>query len=170
LNIRNAILKEHSKQNTLTIINYIGSNPDRFKQLIDVFLAGPYRITQRASWPLSYSVQNNPTLIKPHLNSVLNLLKAEPVHDAAKRNIVRLLQFVELPRKQYGKVWTTCVSLMDKKQPVAIRVFSMTVLGNIAQQEPGLKNELRLLIEEQLPYASAGYLSRARKVLKELEK
>jgi len=42
----------------------------------------------------------------------------------------------------------------------------MTVLANIAQKEPELKNELRLVIEQQLSHGSTGFCSRARKVLK----
>jgi len=33
----------------------------------------------------------------------------------------------------------------------------MTVLLNIVKKEPDLKKELKILIEDQLPYASAGF-------------
>ncbi|GHN02752.1 hypothetical protein WSM22_42410 [Cytophagales bacterium WSM2-2] len=58
---------------------------------------------------------------------------------------------------------------MDKKEPVAVRVFSMTVLGNLAVKVPELRNELIPLIEDQMPYVSAGFVSRGRKVLKQLK-
>jgi hypothetical protein len=59
---------------------------------------------------------------------------------------------------------------MDPKEPIAVRVFSMSVLANITRHEPDLKKELRIIIEDQLPFASAGFRARAKKVLKELEK
>jgi hypothetical protein len=170
MDIKKAIVKEHSSRNTLSIVTYIGNNPVRFNELVQVFLAGPYRVSQRASWPLSICIEYHPELIKPHLSIILKVLDNETVHDAVKRNIVRLLQFIEIPKRYYGKVWSSCYALMDPKQPVAIRAFSMTVLAAIAAKEPDLKNELILLIEDQLPYASSGYLARARKVLKELKK
>jgi hypothetical protein len=43
------------------------------------------------------------------------------------------------------------------------------VLGNIAQKLPDLKKELQLVVEDQLPYASAGYKSRAKKIIKTLK-
>jgi hypothetical protein len=64
----------------------------------------------------------------------------------------------------------TCFALLDPKEPIAVRAFSMTVLGNLAAQHPDLKKELRLVIESQLPYGSAGFVARAKKVLKQLEK
>lgn len=151
-------------------MKYIGPNPTLFNQLITIFLEGPYRVSQRASWPLSICVEHHPELIKPYLGTILKVLKKENEHVAVRRNIVRLLQFVDIPKRYAGKVWSACYSLMNPNQPVAIRAFSMTVLANIAANEPDLKNELELLIEQQLPYASAGYLARARKVLKDLKK
>jgi len=168
MNIKKEILKEHSKHQTSKIVNYIDNDPERFNVLIKTFLEGPYRVSQRAAWPLSYCVREHPALIRPHLKSVLKMLDKMDVHDAVKRNIVRFLQHIEIPKKFYGTVTDKCFPLMYPKEPIAVRVFSMTVLANIAKQEPDLKKELRIVIEDQLPYASAGFLSRARKVLKEL--
>jgi len=169
IDIKKIVLKEHSRKMVLQIGKYVDNNPKKFKELIDIFLAGPYRVTQRTSWPISHLVEKNPSLILPHLNVVLNMLDRNDVHDAVKRNILRLLQFIDMPKKYYGRVVDRCFALMDPKQPIAVRVFSMTVLGNIAQELPDLKKELQLVIEDQLPYASAGYRSRAKKILKTLK-
>lgn len=170
MNLQNELLKEHSKSQTLKIVNYIGADPERFKQLIDTFLAGPYRVTQRASWALSNCVEKNQAVIIPHLKVILKALENSDAHDAVKRNIVRLLQFIDIPKKYYGTVVEKCFDLMDPSQPIAVRVFSMTVLGKIAHHLPDLKKEIQLVIEDQLPYASAGFISRAKKVLKDLKK
>lgn len=170
MDIKKELLKEHSKRQTTKVVNYIGDDPGRFNSLIKIFLEGPYRVTQRAAWPLSYCVAAHPQLIKPHLKSVLKMLEKKDVHVAVKRNILRFLQDIEIPRRYYGFVTDHCFSMMDPKETIAVRVFAMTVLAHIAKEEPDLKKELRIVIEDQVPYASAGYLSRARKVLKELEK
>jgi hypothetical protein len=170
MDIKKVVLKEHSKAQTLKVVNYIGNDPVRFKELVQTFLAGPYRVTQRASWALSCVVEKNPPLILPHMSVILKMLKRNDVHEAVKRNIVRLLQFIDIPKKYYGTIVDTCFALMDVKQPIAVRVFSMQVLCNVAMNLPDLKKELTLVIEDQLPYASAGFLARAKKVLKELRK
>lgn len=170
MNLKKELERNHSKALTNKIVAYVGPDPDRFKSLIDTFLAGPHRVTQRAAWPLSYCVMKHPFLINPHYGRVLKMLGKPGIHDAVKRNIVRLLQFVDIPSRQQGKVIDLCFRLMDPKEPIAVRAFSMTVLGNLARQHPELKQELKFVIEEQLPYGSAGYISRAKKVLHQLEK
>ena len=92
------------------------------------------------------------------------------VHVAVRRNVIRILQRIDIPEKLVGEVATVCFDyLASPDEPIAVRVFSMTVLANIARKEPDLKNELRLLIELQLLYGSTGFRSRARQVMKMIE-
>jgi hypothetical protein len=83
---------------------------------------------------------------------------------------MRLLQFVEIPKRYQGQVIQHCFGLMDPHEPVAVRVLAMTVLANLSRHHPDLKNELKLIIEDQLPFGTAAYLSRSKKILKQLEK
>lgn len=169
MNLCKSILKEYSKVTMTKIVDYVGDNPTRFKELVNIFLAGPYRITQRAAWPLSYSVRNHPAIIKPHLKKVLDHLEKPDIHDSVKRNTVRLLQDINIPKGLQGKVVDICFKyLSDPKEPIAVRVFSMTVLANLAKENPELKNEIIPIIEDQLPFGSAGFRSRGMKVLKDL--
>lgn len=169
MDLKKEILKEHSKAQKTRIVAYIGNNKQRFAALVTVFLNGPYRVTQRAAWPLTYVVESNPNLILPHLKEILNFLKKKEIHDAVKRNTVRLLQFVDIPKQHESQVADLCFQFLgDRKEPVAIRVFSMTVLVKIITRHPELKMELAVLIEDELPYASAAFLSRGKKVLKQL--
>lgn len=169
MNWSKVILKEHSKPQRDKIVAYVGNDPEKFAELVEVFLQGPYRITQRSSWPLSYLVEQHPELLRPHWKKILAFASKPGIHDAVKRNVLRMFQFVQVPKVYQGRVADLCFRfLADTKEPVAIRVFAMTVLANIARVVPELKNELIPIIEDQLPYASAGFLSRSRKVLKQL--
>jgi hypothetical protein len=169
MNIKEAALKEHSKAQCDKIVKYVGKDPKKFSQLVNVFLQGPYRVTQRIAWPLSYCVEENTALIHPHLPRILKYVLQPGLHDSVKRNVVRLLQFIDIPKKHQGTVANICFKfLRDTKEPVATRVFSMTVLANLIKEIPELKNELIPIIEDQLPFGSAAFVSRGRKVLKEL--
>ncbi len=171
MNLREEILKEHSKKQTNKIIKWIGSNLKKFDALIELFLKGEYRVTQRAGWPLSNIAISYPHLISKHLKKLLLNLKKPDLHNAVIRNTLRLLQFVKIPKHLHGMTVSICFHMLtDKKQPVAIHVFSMSVLGNLCMDHPDLKPELKLCIEEQLPYGSAGFKSRAGKVLKQIAK
>jgi hypothetical protein len=50
MNLRQQILKEHSKRNTDKIVSYIGNDPERFKILFDLFLNDESRVVQRSAW------------------------------------------------------------------------------------------------------------------------
>ncbi|MFZ5972656.1 MAG: hypothetical protein ACOYXA_13800 [Bacteroidota bacterium] len=166
MNLVKIIEAEHSAAQRDRIVRYVGHDADRFRELVNVFLAGPYRVTQRASWPQSVCVQNHPHLMLPHLKTLLLQLQKPRQHNAVKRNIVRLLQFVDIPERLQGLTVQLCFNLLqDGREPVAIRVFAMTVLANLAENLPELKNELIPFIEDQLPYQSAGFVSRGRKLL-----
>jgi hypothetical protein len=170
MDLKKAILKEHSKTQTEKIVNYVGNDPKRFNELLNVFLAGPYRVTQRAGWPLSYCVEYYPALIIPHLKKVLDHLKKPGIHDSVKRNTMRLLQYVDIPKRFHASVMSVCFQYLgDRKEPLAARVFAMSVLGQMTRSHPDLKQELKIIIEDNLPYTSPAFTSRAKKLLRQLD-
>lgn len=169
MNLLKSLTLRYSKKSVDSLVAFIGSDPNRFSELIEIFLTGSPRTVQQASWPLSYCVENHPTLILPHLKKILKAAALPHAHDAVKRNVVRLLQFISIPKSQQGAVATLCFDFLEnKKEAVAIRVFSMTVLTNLAVKNPALKEEIIAVVEDGMPYAKPAYLSRAKKVLKQL--
>lgn len=166
MDIRQALQTEHSKRQTAAIVEYIGDDAARFAELMKIFMAGEYRLTQRAAWPMNYCAERHSQLIQPYLPKLLKLLQRDDQHDAVKRNIARLLQYVDIPKKLHAQVYSRCVELVDNPQePIATRVFAMTAAARIAKTEPALLSELRLIVEQHLPHASAAFKSRARTVL-----
>lgn len=166
MDLKNEILREHSKAQVTRIVNYVGNNRERFKKLVSVYVEGPYRVTQRAAWPISYCIENQPELVYPHLKTLLDQLKKPALPDALKRNTMRLLQFIDIPKKYEGIIADRCFEyLANKKEAIAVKVFSMTVLQKIAKGKPELQKELRLILEDQLPYAGPAFQSRAKKII-----
>ena len=171
MNLKTELLKENSKSRVNRVVNYIGSNPKRFELLIQIYLKGPYRVTQRAAWPISYCVEAHPSLIAPHLKTLLDYLKKPDLHDSIKRNTVRLLQFAPIPKRYYGRIADICFSYLEnRKEAVAIKAFSLTVLSRIIKDEPDLQKSLRLMIEDQMPYAKPAFKVRARTVLNQMNR
>jgi hypothetical protein len=171
MNLESEILREHSKWQCVRIAKWIGADTKRFKELMDLFLTGEYRITQRAAWIIKHCVDEHAELVVPYIGNMIDRMLEANVHDAVKRNVVRILQDIEIPRRLAGKVATVCFEwLASAKEPVAVKVFSMSVLANIAKEEPDLKNEIRILIDLQMPTGSAGFKSRGKRVLRQLGK
>ncbi len=170
MDIRATILQEHSKKQALLIADYIGNNQERFDHLMHLFFTDEYRVVQRAAYAVSHCTDQHIELVYPHLPAMVEYLKDRSVHIAIRRNIVRILAQLEIPEKVMGDVATLCFDfLIDPKEAVAVKIYSMEVLYHLTLKEPDLKNELILVIEENMVYGSAGVRSRGRKVLKRLE-
>lgn len=166
MDIRQAILAVHSKDQAMKITGYIGDDPERFAELVGIFFAGDYRTMQCAAWPINHCVERNPELVYPYLERLVDMLARKDVHNAVRRNVARLLQYVEIPEELQGKVYSLCVDLVDDtEEPVAVRVFALTVAARIAEFEPDLLGELKLIVKKHLPHATAAFHSRARRIL-----
>jgi hypothetical protein len=166
MDLLKAIEKEHSKTQCELIVKYVGGNKDRFAGLMQLFLKGEYRVTQRAAWPLSICVENHPELITPYFKQILPLLKKPDAHIAVVRNVVRLLQYVDIPKRYHGQVMNDCFEFIaGNDTPAAIKAFSLTILENLSVTYPDIKPELRLIIEERWPHETPAFHSRARKIL-----
>jgi hypothetical protein len=166
MHIETELRKEHTKSQCDRIVKYIGDREDRFGELMQLFFSGEYRITQRAAWPMSYCVRNHPALVKPWLGKMLDLLESENPHSAAKRNIVRLLQFIEIPKRYQGRVMNTCFGFIeDPGEAIAVKAFSLTVLENLSRAYPGILPEIKTIIEARWEQETPAFRSRARKIL-----
>ena len=103
------------------------------------------------------------------LERMMNNLKKPNPHDAVKRNSIRLMHEIELPEAYHGEIMDMCFTYLESpKESLAVKVFSMSVIANLARYYPEIKPELKLIIEDLLPHQSAGVKSRAKKVLQQL--
>lgn len=166
MNLREEILKEHSKAQCNKIVSWIGGSQKRFDALFDLFLEGEYRVTQRAAWPVSYSVISHPRFIKKNFSRLITNLQKPGLHNSVKRNSIRLLQYVDIPEEFQGSVMDICFRyIQSPTEAVAVKAFSLTVLSNLAKKYPEILPELKLVIEEQLPHQTPAFKSRAKKIL-----
>ena len=166
MNIRDALLEVHSKAQATKIADYISDDPKRFAELMKQLLGPVYRLSQRAAWPVSLCIEHDPELVKPYFNVLVRQLERDDTHVAVKRNVARLFQFVEIPKRYQGRLFDACYNLLaDPAEPVAVRVSSMTVAAKIAKNEPHLLDELRLIAAKYPQAATVGFRSRALRVL-----
>jgi len=160
------ILKEHSKAQCSKIVQWVGDSQQRFNELFYLLLNGEYRVAQRAAWPVSYCAIAYPRLIQPNVTRLIKNLKQPNLHVAVKRNTVRLLQEIEIPKNLHGIVMDICFGYVESpNEAVAVKAFSLTILGKLAKQYPEIIPEIKLLIEEQLPHQTAAFKNRAKDLL-----
>jgi hypothetical protein len=167
MDLKNQLLQAHSKQNCDIIVNWVGNSQLRFDELFALFMCSDKRLVQVSSWPLSYCVEAYPFLIKKHIATFFKNLDKPFAHEAVKRHSLRILQFITIPKKYEGFVMNLCFNfIQDITEKPAAKVFSLIVLENLQKQYPEIKEELHLIIQTQMPFESAGFRSRGKKMLK----
>lgn len=171
MDLRKQLLKEHSKENTAEIVAFIQSHPKAVADLMDIFFNETYRLIQRSAWVVGDLGRSNPEWIRPYIPKMINNLKRPELHVAVRRNTMRYLQEVEVEEDYWGDLLDIALKLLSKNdETIAVKVFSMTVAFNIIKHIPELKDELRIIIEDQLPYGTAGFVSRGQKTISALSK
>jgi hypothetical protein len=160
------LLQAHTKENCNLIVAWVGNNQKRFDELFACFLSDDKRLVQVSSWPLSFCVEAHPILIKKHFAAFIKNLDKPAQHEAVKRHSLRILQFVVIPKKYEGIVMNICFNFIQNiAEKPTTKVFSLVVLENLVKQYPEIKEELHLIIETQMPYESAGFKSRGKRIL-----
>ena len=149
MDIRKNLEAEHSRAMTTRIIRYVGEDQKRFDELLKLVLEGDFTMAQRASWPVSDLVEADPALVKKHIPKIIKKLNEDGVHDAVRRNLVKALQFVEIPEKYCGEMLDICYSFIRSELvAIAIRAYAIKVVTNICLRFPELKGEFRIILKE----------------------
>lgn len=170
MHLESAILKEHSRKQTDKIAVWVCKDRNRFKALMALLLQGDDKVMQRSAWIARQVAVQRPDWIEPYLRELLFCCKKQ-VHPAVKRNVMGILQHLTLPEELQGMAATLCFDfIITPGLPVAIKVFAMTVLYNIAMEQPDMRHELKVVIEEQMEYEKPAFKSRGVKILKKLSK
>ncbi len=170
MDFRKVLFENHSKNQVNRICRYIGNDSVKFNHLMKLVLKDD-EISARASWAAIHAGDGNQQFLNPWLGKMIVLLK-KTKNSSVKRNILRLLENINVPDKHQGELFETGMKLLlSIDEPIAVRTFSITVLYNIAFIHTDLIAELKMVITEVISYNdSAAIQSRGKKTLKLLEK
>lgn len=171
MNLREAILEEHSKAQTKMITDWIGTDAERLAALMDLFMNDEYRVVQRSAWMVSEVARKQPAMFKPYLPMLVDKLEDKEAHNAVKRNILRIFDNIDLPETLHGPIMHHCFkTLEDINETLAARAFSIGILSGLAKIYPEIKNEFKMILEDHLQHESApSFKSRANKALKQMK-
>jgi hypothetical protein len=170
VNLKVETLKADHKDQAIKVAAWVGNDPKRFQNVVSMMVGKDANLAKRAAWVFSHSVDAYPYLVKPHIKPIIkNLYKTK--EDAVKRASVRNLQFIEIPEQLWGEtVEITFNLLQSNSEPIAVKVFAMTLLYNLSNAIPEIKKELKISIEDQLPVSSTGFQNRGNKILAKLNR
>lgn len=169
MNLKTFLPEQYSLKDFKEAIDWINGSHERFAELMEIFFEHNSRKNQYAASVMIHCVDKWDYLLTPYLEKLILNLRNDNLKDATKRNTVRVLQDVKIPENMHGILTDICFQyLQNPSEAIAIKVFSMTIIHNLTKQYPELKEELKFILEEQIPFQSAGFRSRAGKILKNL--
>lgn len=149
--------------------NMVYDEPGLFEVLFEVTLTSDAVHAQRASRVMSIVCEKYPEMGQSYVPKIIKALKT--LHaEGPIRNLLKILIDVPLKmsEKQTSSLINICFDFLTGNYAVAIKVYSMEILYRISGDLPEIGNELAHILEDQMPDASAGYRSRAKKILQKL--
>ena len=165
--LKTQLLKAHNRQNCNLIVKWIGHDQSRFDELLSFLLHGNFKIAQRSSWPVYYSVMENPSFARNHLKEILDNLKRTDIHNGVRRNTLNIFLHLSIPEKYEGEVMELCFNFItDPIETTAIKSSSLGVLEKLSKKYPEILPEIKITIEDQLSYGSTSFKKKAAGILK----
>jgi hypothetical protein len=163
-------LGDSSRALSLLTASMVYEEPSLFGIFIELTLLDEKHYAERASRVICVCSHNFPELFKPHCSRVIAELK-NLRSEGAMRNLLKTLAEVpvKLTKKDKSILLNQCFDyLVSNDYPIAVQVFSMQILYNLSCEIPEIGEELFRILEERMPDASAGYRSRARRIMRQL--
>ncbi len=152
--------------------NIVYENPELFGCLKDLVLSEESPYAQRAARVMAICSLQYPELFVPFRQEIAGKI-TRIQNEGVIRNL--LMIYAEMPLAFTTKEKTVLMNLcfdflISQAAAVSIKVYSMEILYKMVTEIPDIGKELYGIIENQMPFSSAGFKSRGKKILKKLTK
>ncbi len=152
------------------LVGEVIKSESHFKALLQLALHEKDPLAWRACWVLDGSDELKPGLARKHISKIVKALPGLE-SKGTLRSLLRLLSRYEIPEEEQGLLIDLCFSYMvSELYPVAVKVHAMQIIYLHVLLYPELKDELVAVIEDQIDNNSVGFLSRGRRLIKQMEK
>ena len=152
------------------LIREVIKSESHFSTLLQMALHEKDPLAWRASWVLDGSDEEKPGLALKHISEIVNTLP-DVKSKGSLRSLLRLLSRYDIPEEQQGKLVDLCFSyLVSELYPLAVKVHAMMIIYNHVLIYPELKDEFITVMEDQVENNTVGFKSRARNLIKQMEK
>lgn len=139
--------------------------------IFQIVIANQLPESYLASWILNHYVDNHPDAIKDNLDKLIAILP-QIKRTGFVRLALRLIMITATwETENLGLLFDFCLRQIESTTvPTGVKTNAMAIIDRIAENEPGIREEVVLVVEEQLPYLSTGGINRAKKLLKKYKK
>jgi len=156
--------------------NFIIQNPEVFPYLLELVFNNNKDIGIKSAWALELVYQKNSLFFKKHIHYFVNNLN-KIKEESALRPISKVCSFlardyqsnkIELSMHQKEIIIEQNFDWLIANHKIATQVFAMETLYLLGSTNNWVHDELKSILEKNIQLKSAGYQSRAKKILKKL--
>jgi hypothetical protein len=147
-------------------------NPEFLENAINVAFKNINQISARTTNVIEIFDYQAPNEIKPFLRKII-LKLPEFKFDGQVRSFLKLLirHIHDLDDEEQGRLYEHCLKfVLNPKQPVAVRYYSIEILGIFAIKYPELENEVVSTIEIGLTEGTPAFKAMATEIFKSFKK
>jgi hypothetical protein len=163
MNLAERLRTGYSKVGAASNATWLKHNPQELRGWLQA-LDDP-KLGKSAAWALGQLALKGPQVAQSQVDHLVRLAlenRPEYVH----RNVFHVLTHLEIPEESMAALFDRCCEITASPAfAVAVRVHAMQVAAELCGRFPELGPELRQVIALGYEEASAGYHSRARKIL-----
>ncbi|MEZ5072930.1 MAG: hypothetical protein R2751_18780 [Bacteroidales bacterium] len=169
MKVRTLLLDFPSGPEKVALLKEVGRNPVLRNELCSLALEDQDPLSWRAAWILNGADEACPGIdwsFLPEIVESLPHLKST----GTLREFLRLLTRHPVPEDSQGLLIDRCFHyLAMERYPVAVKVHAMQIVFDHTLLYPELKEELSMVLQDQMAHGTAGFKSRGRKILARLE-
>lgn len=169
--IRSTLEKDRSKATVFELLDYIGTDLEKVASLMELVLDKDPEMAFRSSWVLAHLADSGVVDLSNYIIPCFDALVA-PVHPSVERGLLKMYASVpQWPEEYFGKIVDHMMNLIiDTKSKVAAQALAMVALHKHLQPYPELLEELCMVVEEGMPYGTAGYKAKARHIINDVRR
>ncbi len=129
------------------MVEQMQNHPEYYPEAIRLALGDKQPYSWRSAFLLIGSIQKNDARIKPFIDQFIDVLPEKK--DGHQRDILNILNKMDLNEAQEGYVLDRCISLWEStsKKP-SVRFVAFKMMIKMAEKYPELANEIKYLTEE----------------------
>ncbi len=164
-------LSESSLRLTMLTAHMVYEKPSLADSLIEVAIKEKAPWANRASAVLIKCTEKNAGLITPYFKKIVKNLPHLKSAGSC-RNFLKILSETDydFTEKEKSILLGCCFDYLEGESEVGVKIFSIDILYRLSKEFPEIRKELVDLLENQMTEASPGFISRASKAIRNIQR
>ncbi|HLN53423.1 MAG TPA: hypothetical protein VK212_06915 [Lentimicrobium sp.] len=161
---------EPSRKNIDQIISIIKTTPELFNIVWEIYLMDKNPQSRRAAWAIDLLHEQGLELDQTQMGEIIKRLPTFK-HQGMKRHSLRILASEPVANEHIGTLADICFRWLEANDSsVAVKMYAIKILTEIAEKEPAICRELIDIIELQLEESTPGFRNIGIKTIKLLQR